>query len=79
MSDAIKKITLETWFEVIESLRKLSHQVEQKNYMLVQHNQSIQNLARGIQDFQTDHDDYSQKQKHVTAQIEHLKSLVDLD
>ena len=75
----MKKVILENWLEVIESIRTLSHQIEQKNYLLVEHDNTIEHISNGIAQLHALHLDYNEQQKSVSSQIAEMKSLVDLD
>jgi hypothetical protein len=75
----MKKMIFENWLEVIESVRTLSHQIEQKNYLLVEHDNTIEHIAHGIAQLHTLHMDYFEQQKDVDSQIAEMKSLVDLE
>lgn len=75
----MKKMILENWLEVIEAVRTLSHQVEQKNYLLVEHDNTIAHITEGVAQLHALHLDYFEQQKSVDTQINEMKSLVDLD
>ncbi len=75
----MKKMILENWLEVIEAVRTLSHQIEQKNYLLVEHDNTIAHITEGVAQLHALHLDYHEQQKSVDSQIAEMKSLVDLD
>lgn len=75
----MQKLILKEWLDVIESLRTLSHQVEQKNYLLLEHNETIEHIASGIANLHALQMDYQERQNDVDNQIAEMKSMIDLD
>lgn len=70
MKDAI----LQKRLELMECLRTLSHQIEQKHYMLLEHKKNIQHISDGIQEFHKLQENYNLKYAALDAEIQELKN-----
>lgn len=75
----MKTLTPAELLEVMNSLRALSFQVEQKNYMILEQDRKIDHIAEGVQKFHELQQHYSAQNNELDERISEMKSLMDFE